>query len=72
MAISSEEWPRAVNAWPSSPQHQPSIDADEEGSESQEARGNDTWMEYVREKLHRKRPTDEELSAKWRKIARPS
>ena len=72
LAIPSEEWPRAMDARPSSPQHQPSTDADEEGSESQEAGGNDTQTEYVREKLHRKRPTNEEPSTKQRKIARPS
>ena len=72
MAIPSEEWPRAVDARPSSPQHQPSTNADEEGSESQEARGSDTRTEYVRKKLRGKRPADEEPSMKKRKIARPS
>ena len=34
LAIPLEEWPRAMDARPSSPQHQPSTDADEEGSKS--------------------------------------
>ena len=72
LTIPSEEWPRAVDARPSNPQHQPSTDGDEEGSDSQEAGGNDTRMEYVREKLRGKRPTDKEPSSKQRKIARPS
>ena len=69
--IPSEEWPRDMDARPSSPQHRPSTDADEEGSESQEARGNDTQTEYVRGKLRGKRPTDDKPSAKQRKTARP-
>ena len=53
-----------MDARPSSPQHQPSTDVDKGGSERQEAGGNVTWTEYVREKLHGKQPDDEEPSVK--------
>ena len=72
LAILLEECPRAVDARPSNPEHQPSTDVDEEGSESQGVGGNDTWTEYVSEKLRGKRLIDEGLSAKRRKTSWPS
>ena len=72
LAIPSDDWPRAIDVWPSSPQHHLSTNIDDEGSVIHEAEGDDARMEYVREKLHGKRPVDEELSAKKRKMARPS
>ena len=47
------------------------MDADDEGSESHGARGDDARMENVHEKLRGKRSADEEPSMKRRKMARP-
>jgi hypothetical protein len=46
-AIPSEDWPRAVDAWPSSSQCRASIDANDKGSDSLGARGDDPRTEYV-------------------------
>jgi hypothetical protein len=47
MAIPLEGWPRAIDAWPSSSQRCASIDANDKGSDSLGARGDDPWTEYV-------------------------
>ena len=48
------------------------MDADDESSGSQGTDSDGARTEYVREKLHGKRPADEVPSMKRRKIARPS
>ena len=70
--IPLEEWPRVVDARPSSPQHLTSLDADEEGLKHCGAADEDEQSTYVREKLRGKQPNEQEPSSKRRKTARSS
>jgi hypothetical protein len=72
LVVPMEEWPRAIDTRPSSPQHQTCSDADKEGSKHNGARDEDERTVYVCEKLWGKRPAKEEPSPKRRKIARSS
>jgi hypothetical protein len=71
LAIPSEDWLRAIDAWPSSPQRHLSTDTNDKGSESHGTEGDDAQTEYVHNKLRGKWPIDQEPSAKRRKMTRP-
>jgi hypothetical protein len=67
-----EEWPRAIDTWPSSPKHQTSSNANKEGWKHKGARDEDERTVYVCEKLWGKWLAKEEPSPKRRKTARSS
>lgn len=70
-SVPSEEWPRAVDARLSSPQHPSSLGTSEEGSDGPNDGVKDARTTNVREKLWGKRPAQEEPSLKRRKCQAP-
>jgi len=66
-AVPSTDWPRGVDAWPSSPQHRASSEAGGDNSDDHNDGDGGERMSHVREKLRGKQPTDEEPSSKRKK-----
>ena len=64
----STDWPRGVDAWPSSPQRQASSEAGRDSSDDNDDKDGGEWTSDVHEKLQVKRPASKEPSLKRRKM----
>ena len=70
--VPSADWPRGVDARPSSPHRRTSLEFGGDSSADLDNGDEDERMSYVHEKLWGKRPASEEPSPKRRKTARSS
>ena len=66
--MSSADWPRGVDARPSSPQHRASSKASVDSSDDHDDGDGGEKMPHVREKLQGKRSMGEEPSPKRRRM----